>query len=314
MTFTESRSTDMQAALQNAPIAARPQSVMANTDQNRAIAEVQAALYIARTNPRDPVRAIDLIVQDCTRPGLAERALYSYSRGGADVTGPSIRLAECIAQRWGNLQFGVRELEQRPGESVMQSYAWDVETNTRREMTFTVAHVRDTKNGRKTLTDARDIYEMTANMGARRLRACILGVIPGDVVDAAVEQVETTLNTTAEVTPARVTKLVEAFAAYGVTKAQIEQRIQRHLDALTPALLLNLYKIGNSLRDGMSKPADWFEPIETTGEAAKPTTGTAGVKAKLKQAAKPADPPPAPMSPDEEIFHDDPREPGSDDK
>lgn len=42
------------------------------------------------------------------------------------------------------------------------------------------------------LTDSRDIYEATANFGARRMRACILGVIPGDVVDMAVNECKET--------------------------------------------------------------------------------------------------------------------------
>ena len=35
-------------------------------------------------------------------------------------------------------------------------------------------------------TEDRDIYELEANMSARRIRACILQMIPGDVTDAAV--------------------------------------------------------------------------------------------------------------------------------
>ena len=241
--------------------------VVSTSEQQRAIAEVQAAMIIARGNPRDPIRAMDLIRQDCTRPSLAERALYTYARGGTEVTGPSIRLAECLAQRWGNIQYGTRELEQHGDDSLMQAYAWDLETNVRREMIVTVPHVRDTKKGRIALTDARDVYEITANMGARRLRACILGLIPGGVVEEAIEQVELTLKTKADVTPERVAKMLETFAAFGVTKDQIEKRIQRRaaVDTLTPALLLQLGKIANSIRDGMSVPNDWFS--DTAGQA-----------------------------------------------
>ena len=84
---------------------------LARTDQARAIAEVQAALVIARQNPRDERASMDRILIACQRPGLANAAVYHYSRGGSDISGPSIRLAEAIAQSWGNLQFGIRELE-----------------------------------------------------------------------------------------------------------------------------------------------------------------------------------------------------------
>ena len=239
----------------------QPQSsAIAQSDQQRAIAEVQAAMMIARMNPRGQMQAMDRILNACTRKGLAEAAVYQYARGGTDISGPSIRLAEAIAQQWGNIQFGIRELDQSGGESTVQAFAWDVETNTRREMTFQVKHERHTRQGAKKLTDPRDIYELVANQGARRLRACILGIIPGDVAEAAVNQCEVTMKSTADTSPEAIKKLLEAFQTFGVNKEQIEKRIQRHIDAIQPAQIVSLKKIYVSLRDGMSTAQDWFEP------------------------------------------------------
>ena len=235
-------------------------NAVAQSDQQRAIAEVQAAMMIARMNPRDQMQAMDRILNACSRPGLAEAAVYQYARGGSDISGPSIRLAEAIAQQWGNIQFGIRELDQPGGESTVQAFAWDVETNTRREMTFQVKHERHTKQGAKKLTDPRDIYELVANQGARRLRACILGIIPGDVAEAAVNQCEVTMKSKADTSPEAIKKLLEAFQTFGVTKEQIEKRIQRRIDAIQPAQIVSLKKIYVSLRDGMSTAQDWFEP------------------------------------------------------
>lgn len=267
----------------SAPVAARPSNAVANTDQQRAVAEVQAAMMIARMNPRDPIAAMDRILNACARPTLADAAVYTYSRGGSDVSGPSIRLAEAMAQSWGNMQFGIRELEQRNGESTVQAFAWDVETNTRREVTFQVSHIRYTRSGSKKLEDPRDIYEMVANQGARRLRACILAVIPGDVTEAAVAQCEVTMQTTADTSPENVRKIVAAFEAFGVTREQIEQRIQRRLDAIQPAQVVALKRVYASLRDGMSSPADWFEV--TDAEPAKPAAAES-VKDKMRARAE----------------------------
>jgi len=283
----------------DAPIAARPSGgALAQTDQQRAIAEVQAALMIARMNPRDPIAAMDRILNECARQGLAESAVYQYSRGGTDISGPSIKLAETIARHWGNLQYGIRELEQRRGESTVQAYAWDVETNTRREMTFSVPHVRDTKRGRVNLEDARDIYETVANMGARRVRACILGVVPGDLIEAAVAQCETTMRAKADTSPNAMKKMVEAFAAFGINKEQIEVKIQRRLDSIQPAQVVGLKKIYASLRDGMSAASDWFDPVDS-GPTAPAATATQSVKDKLRARKAPAAeaPPPADADP-----------------
>jgi len=252
----------------------------ANTDASRAVAEVQAAMMIARMNPRDPVASMDRILNACTRPSLAESAIYSFARGGSDVSGPSIRLAEAMAQQWGNIKTSVRELEQQSGMSVVQAIAWDLETGYQCDKVFHVAHERHTKSGVKKLTDPRDVYELVANQAARRLRACILAVIPGDVTEAAVKQCETTLHTSADASPETVQKMVAAFAAFGVTKEQIEARIQRRLDAIQPAQVVALKKIYASLRDGMSTPADWFaQPDVLPGASATVADINAAVSA-----------------------------------
>lgn len=282
----------------NAPIAARPSNnAVADASQAREIAEVQAALVIARRFPRDAVGAIDRVLNACQRPTLAETALYSYARGGQDITGPSIRLAEAIAQEWGNLTFGIRELEQRGGASTVEAFAWDVERNVRQTKVFQVEHKRHTKKGAYKLEDPRDIYELVANQGARRLRACILGVIPGDVIEAAVRQCEETMKAGADTGPETQKRLLAAFEPYGVTREQIEKRIQRRLDAIQPAQVVALKKIYASLKDGMSTPAEWFEQdaAPATDEAKPAESGTAAVKAKL--AGKGASKPPA-MDPD----------------
>lgn len=235
-------------------------SALMEPETQRAIAEVQAAMILARQFPRDRIAAVDRIMNACTRPRLAETALYSYARGGTEITGPSIRLAEAIAQEWGNVQFGIRELEQRNGESTVEAFAWDIETNTRQVKVFQVPHTRYSKSkGNTALTDPRDIYELVANQGARRLRACILGIIPGDVVEDAVQQCDATMHSNSPVTPESIKKLLEAFKGHGVSKEQIEARIQRRIDSIQPAQMVQLRKIFASLKDGMSKAEDWFE-------------------------------------------------------
>lgn len=256
-------------------------NAIAQAEQQRAIAEVQAALMIARANPRDQKMAMDRVLNACTRPSLAEVAVYSYAKGGSNVSGPSIRLAEAMAQNWGNMQFGMRELSQSDAESTVQSYAWDVETNTRREITFQVPHIRHTKRGVTKITDPREVYELIANQGARRLRACILSVIPGDVTEAAVAQCEQTMHARADTSPEAIAKLVQSFTQFDVTKGQIEKRIQRRLDAIQPAQIVNLRKIFASMRDGMSTAQEWFDKPDASDTAERPAWAQEAWRKKL---------------------------------
>ncbi len=269
---------------------ARPVAVAsAESDVARAVTEVQAAMLIARRFPRDERAAMDKILNAFARPGLAEKAAYQYARGGSDIFGPSIRAAETIAQCWGNIYTGVREVEQRGGASTVEAFAWDTETGFHDVKVFQVAHVRHTKSGSYPITDPRDIYEHVANAAARRKRACILAVIPSDVVESAMRQADVTLNTTAETTPEKVALLVKAFAdEFGVEKDALEKRIQRRLDAITPAQMVSMRRIYASLRDGMSKPAEWFEMAADEAAKAKGVEGAKdAVRGALKRKEKP---------------------------
>ena len=226
---------------------------------SRQAQEVQAAMVIAKRFPRDEFDAFERIRKACQRKKLAEEATYQYPRGGTKVTGPSIRLAEALAQGWGNIDFGIIELEQNDKESSVMAYAWDLETNTRQTKVFTVPHVRYTKsNGNTKLTDPRDIYEMTANQGARRLRACILGVIPGDVVDSAVDMCNQTLEKNLDgPIEDTVRKTLVAFKDnYGITKEMIEEYLGYSSESFTAQDIVKLRGVYSSLKDGMAKRED----------------------------------------------------------
>jgi hypothetical protein len=233
---------------------------MIDVASSRAAQEVQAAMVIAKRCPRDVTAARLKIITACKRPLLAEQSMYSYPRGGQNVTGPSIRLAEELARDWGNIDFGIVELEQKNGESIMQAYAWDLETNTRQTRIFTIKHMRFTKQGSYKLEDSRDIYEMTANQGARRLRACILGVIPGDIVEEAMRQCEATISGgSKEPIQDRVFKMISAFSEIGVTKDMIEKRLGHKTEQIVEKELLDLRKIFMSIRDNVADRSEYFD-------------------------------------------------------
>jgi hypothetical protein len=230
-------------------------------EQSRAIQEVQGAILMAKKFPRNETACFAKIIESCKRKSLAESAMYSYPRGDTKVSGASIRLAETLAKYWGNIQFGIVELSQTNGSSQVQAYAWDLETNTRQIKQFTVNHSRYSKKGGITkLSDPRDIYEMTANQGARRLRACIIGVLPSDLLDSAIEECEKTLRgNSKEPLIDRVRSCVTRFAEIGVTQEMIEKRFNHIIDAIDVHELVSLGKIFNSLRDNMAKIEDYFE-------------------------------------------------------
>lgn len=243
--------------------------------------EVQVAMLAAKRFPRDELYAMERIKKACQRMTLAKDAIYQYPRGGQQVTGPSIRLAEAIAQNWGNIESGVIELDNSNGKSEMMAYAWDLETNTRDAKIFTVPHRRDTKNGSKDLTDARDIYEATANFGARRKRACIMSVVPGDVVEMAVKECRKTMASTDKRPIAEIVKgMLKAFKELDITKEQIEKYIDKKIADLLKEDLVDLAGIIKAIKDGQSKAEDYFgkqDPTASAAETAQDRLAKAGI-------------------------------------
>lgn len=252
--------------------------------------EVQAAMTIAKRFPRDESASLTRILTSCKRIGLAESAMYSYPRGDQTVTGPSIRLAETLAQSWGNLHFGIEEIEQRNGESTVMAFAWDLETNVQRFFVFQQPHIRySRKGGNVKLTDPRDIYEMVANQGARRLRACILSIIPGDVIDQAVAACEATLKGGGGAPLIdRVRKMLAAFGDQGVSQQMVEKRLNHKVEVTSENELVLLRKIWKAIEDGHSKREDYFEVTagSDVSERLEKVNGAA------KEPEKPAEPKP----------------------
>jgi hypothetical protein len=229
-------------------------------EASRAIAEAQGKLVIAKRFPRDEVQAYNRVAQACQRKGIAEKAFYSYNRGGGTVSGPTIRFAEELARCWGNIDYGIKELSQDEGKSEMQAYAWDLETNAQSVQNFTNPHIREVGGKAKILTSQRDIYEINANMGARRLRSRILAILPTDLVDMAINECKRTLaGNNDEPLIDRVKKMVVAFGKLGVTQEQIEKRLGRKVDTMTIDDFTDYIGIYNAIKQGESKIAEWFE-------------------------------------------------------
>jgi hypothetical protein len=262
-------------------------------EQSRASAEVQSAMVVAQRFPRDERHALARIKLACGRKGLADRAFYSYPRGGTTVSDASIYFAREIARCWGNVQYEIVELAQDTdrGESEVMAYAWDLETNVRAAIRFIVPHVRQTKTGGKRLTDPRDIYEMVANMGARRLRNCILSIVPDDVIQDAKAMCRKTLENGESAPLAdRIRTCVESFAGFDVTRRHLEDHLGIAPEKMTLDQLTDLQIIYGTIKGG-EQASSFFDLRAKLGE---PDNSNAAAIEKPKEQTdeKPAAPKP----------------------
>jgi len=195
-------------------------------EQQRAIAEVQAAVVVAQQCPRDLARAEAEMREACGRTALAERAFFRVTNRGQ---GPSVHLARELARVWGNVQYGVKETrrDDAAGVSEVLAFAWDVQTNTRSDRSFVVPHQRMKDGKRVPLIDLTDVYLNNQNIGARAVRECIFTVLPTYFVEMAESLCRDTLRDgDGKPLAERVNEMVAwAGANFGVKVGQLEERL-----------------------------------------------------------------------------------------
>lgn len=270
-------------------------NALAANAEARVVAEVKAQVIMARQFPRSPQVSMENILRECKRPTLADSAVYTFPRGKETVTGPSIRLAEMMARNWGNVTFGYEVLERKKdsrdiGFSVIRTFAWDLETNTYISRQFELKHWRSTRNGGYPITDDRDIYELEANMASRRMRACILQAIPGDVTQAAVDACRYTSSSGLAAKMKDKTErakliagTVRVYEKMGISISDLEEYLGSKRDDWNADSMLKLKELKNSIDDGVLPIGEVFPHL--AGNDKNATVSKEQAKA-LMEAAK----------------------------
>ncbi|MEU9597183.1 hypothetical protein AB0E06_10260 [Streptomyces sp. NPDC048109] len=255
-----------------APAAPAPAFIGQGTavEQSRAVAEVQAAVIVARQFPRNEAQTIAKMRTGFAQHSLAVRSFFRFRRGTSNVSGETIQFAKELARCWTNIHYGVHELrrDDAAGESEMQAWAWDLETNERASTTFIVPHTRWTKtDGGTRLEDPRDVYENNSNNGARRLREMIFSVLP----DWFREQAKTIATNTLEKGQGdkplaqRTADCIAHFEGLGVTVEQLEEnRSGRPSGKWTNLDLGQLSIISESIRRGETTIEEEFPQQRVT--------------------------------------------------
>lgn len=257
-------------------------------EQERAIAEAQGQLVLAKKFPRDMNEAFAEIVSACKQKGLAAVAFYTVPRAGSKVTGPSIRLAEEIARVYGNFQYGHRELSRSDTKSEVEVYAWDMEKNNRSVRQLTVMHTRDTRDGQMSLRDQKDIDDKIANVASKQVRGRILALVPKWFVETAIEECRKTIagDNKAPIEQ-RIRDMVIAFGQFGVTVHHLESYLGHPLDKTLPDELADLTGVYNAIREG-GNASDYFGADAAQAEG-EPKASTAAAIASATKETKPAE-------------------------
>lgn len=297
MTTTQQQSDPFKRALATQGINVGSVAI----ESERAIAEAQGKLILAKRFPRDLNAAHAELMAACKSPAFAAVAFYSKPQGGSMVTGPSIRMAEQIAQVYENFDYGHRELSRDDKKSEVEVYAWDMQKNNYSRRQKTVMHVIDTREGQKKMRDQTQIDQKINNVASKEMRGLILAMMPKWLVEDAIQECKKTIaGANDEPLDVRVRKMTQAFSKFGVKATHLEKYLGHSLDTVLLDELVDLTGIFNALRDG--EPASEFFPsgtdvVDGDNSAAQAITAAAGSKkaapataaAKTRVASKPTE-------------------------
>ena len=260
-------------------------------------AELKGALILARNFPRDEANCYARLIRSCGRGAFAESAAYSFPRGGATVTGPSVDLAREAARLWGNLRYGLRLVSVDDDYVHIKGYAFDLETNTLteaedkfRKLVQRKVGPREARRTEWVEPDERDLRELINRRGAICVRNAILQLIPPDVVDDAMRACDETMKKAASGELAQdrtqaIRRIAVAFDKFGINTEMLVAKLGCPLDAISDDQLVELRKIYKSLIDGNTRRDDHFAPA---AQEAAPNAGVAAARERLAAAAKPA--------------------------
>jgi hypothetical protein len=255
-------------------------------------AEVEGSIIIAKKFPRNENDFLDRLLRSCERFSFAEKAYYSFPRGGITVEGASAPFAREAARIWGNIEYGLLIVKDITDTRTIRAWAWDKESNGRVFAEDTFKKLIYRKKEGWVMPDERDLRELTNRRGAILIRNCILSLIPRDMIEDAQIHCKEVLKKSAKQDPKIKEAIINSFAKIGVKVKDLEGYLEHPLSQCTEDELVDLRGIWQSISDGNSK---WSEYV-TKEESKEPEKGqinlgsfkpaTNGVKSKAEESSK----------------------------
>ncbi len=279
----------------------------------QAKALVQARYLVALQRPRDLDVVREAILKECRRPRFAEVARYKKPVGKG-IEGPSIRFAEAAIRCMGNIVVETITVFDDRERRIVRVSVTDIESNVPYSQDVTIQKTIERssfKDGDVVLRQrlnsyGKPVYLLEAGdddilnkqnaLISKAVRTLGLRLVPGDIVDEAMEQIITTQrDKDAQDPDAAKKRIVDAFGALGVKVEQIKEYVGHELETLEAKELLDLRALYSALKDGETtwreimdsrKPQDDTKPAATPTE--KPASRTAEVLNKVAPKQQPA--------------------------
>jgi hypothetical protein len=251
----------------------QPEVISISTVQAQDAAAVNSQVATARQFPRNLSRAKAtinaIVVMD---KDTATACGYAVPREGKSITGPSVHLANIVAQAYGNIRVETKVVEVGEKTVTCQATAWDLETNyaVRQEVIRKITG----KNGKRY---SEDMIILTANAGcAIARRNSIFAVVPKPLwqggYEAAQQFIVGDISDENKLIKRRKQVVDAMIEAYGISEADILKALGlRQITQIKGEEIKILIGYGQSIKDGDSTVDQIFFPDRGVDIAATET-------------------------------------------
>lgn len=220
------------------------------------------------------------------------------------IEGPSIRLAEIIANSWGNIRIATRIIGNDGKFITAQGACHDLESNV-----IQVVEVRRSITTSKGYTFSADMQVVTGNAAASIARRnAILAVIPAAIFKPLYAKIkDKAIGDVANNLEVRRAKMLKTYALAGVTAEMLLKHLGvSSVEDITAEMVVNLASLWNALRDGQTTVEETFKKPAKDADIAtqvrdknaktkeRIAASAAGAKADAQATGSAPDPAPAP--------------------
>ena len=265
-------------------------------------AEVDIQISTAKRYPRDLVQVSrDIMSMATLNEATAASCFYTLPRGGKNIQGPSIRLAEIAISCFGNLRVGSRiistDAQSQNPHVVIQATVFDLQKNVAVsiEKRRRITPKKDYKNGGH-LPPSDDDVNLAVNSGtAIALRDATFKVIPLALINPVFEQAKKVAIGDAKTLTDRRAKCFDMFAKMGVIKERVLAFLEKTaIEAVDLGDIEKLIGVYNTIKDGEdgTNIDDVFPQVDAAGKF----TPKPGVTGKPEDHPPGLEPKPAPAN------------------
>lgn len=242
-------------------------------------AEIDTQIATAKKYPRSLSKVRDNVLTLATMDEeTAAACFFSLPRGGKDITGESVRLAEILASAYGNLRAAWRPvaIDRQNGTVTCQGICHDLENN----VSTSVEKTRKVQKKRNAATFDEDMIMLAQNAcGAIAYRDAIFKVVPKALIKPILKDIKEAARGkgTLDQKVDRVMKrLIEMGEAAGVKEKDMEKRVLAAVECgkrsdIDLTKLDVLIGMGTAIRDGEVRLSDAFpDPKEAAAKEKNP--------------------------------------------